>query len=54
LAAVVFDEPIPVVGAVVLDGQALNAIEQVGASQELALLVIQGNLNFGPREAGQE
>jgi hypothetical protein len=49
LAAVVINQPIAMVAAVVLDREALMAIDQVWTGQETALVVIDGNLNLRSR-----
>lgn len=53
LAAVVINEPIAVVAAVVFNGKALTAIEQVWAAQKPTLIVIDGNLDLRPRKSGE-
>ncbi len=53
LAAVVINQPITVVAAVVLDGQALKAIKQVWTAQEPALIVINRKLDLRPRKSGE-
>ena len=53
LAAVVLDHSITMVAAVIFDCQALTRIEQVGAAQEAASIVMDGNLNLRPRKSGQ-
>jgi hypothetical protein len=50
---VVFNQPIAVVAAVVFDGQAVKAIEQVWTAQETALVVIDRNLNLRPWESSE-
>ncbi|HEY8864317.1 MAG TPA: hypothetical protein VIO37_09120 [Candidatus Dormibacteraeota bacterium] len=53
LAAIVINQPITVVAAVVFDCQALNRIKQVWAAWETVLIVMDGNLNLRSRESGQ-
>jgi hypothetical protein len=48
LAAVVINQPVTVVAAVVLDCQALLAIKQVWSAHEMAPIVADGNLNLRP------
>jgi hypothetical protein len=53
LPAVVIYQPITVIAAVVLDGQALKAIEQVGTAQETAFVVMDRNLDLRPWEPSE-
>jgi hypothetical protein len=50
LPAVVVDHTIPMVAAVIFDGQPLEPIEQVRTTQEVASIVMDGNLNLRLRE----
>jgi hypothetical protein len=53
LAAVVINQPITMIGAVVFDCQALMAVEQIWTAHEPALIIVNRNLNLRPWEAGQ-
>jgi len=53
LAAVVVNQPITVVAAVVFDRQALQAIKQVWTPQEAAVVVMDRNLNIRPGESSE-
>jgi hypothetical protein len=53
LAAVVINQPIAVVAAVVFDCQSLKAIKQVWTAQESALFVVDRNLSLGRRESSE-
>jgi hypothetical protein len=53
LAAVVIDQPIPMVASVVFDCQSLTAIKQVWARNETALVVIERSLNLWPWESAE-
>jgi hypothetical protein len=53
LAAVVFNQPIAVVAAVVFDCQTLEAIKQVWSAEETALVIMDRNLNLRPGESSE-
>lgn len=53
LAAVILNQPITVVAAVVFDCQALKAIKQVWTAKETAIVVTDGNLNLRLRKSGE-
>ena len=53
LATVVIDQPIAMVASVVLNGQALGAVQKIWTAQEVALIVMDRNLNVRPRESSE-
>jgi hypothetical protein len=53
LAAVVVDQPITVVAAVVFDCQAMESIKQVWTAEESALVVMDRNLSFRRWKPGE-
>jgi hypothetical protein len=53
LAAVVVNQPITMVAAVIFDSQALQAIKQVGTPQDTAMVVMDRNLNIRPGESSE-
>jgi hypothetical protein len=53
LAAIVINQPIAMVAAVVFDCKALKGIKQIWAGYETALMVMDRNLNPRPWEAGE-
>jgi len=53
LAAVVIHQTITMVAAVVFESQALSAVKQVRTGYFVALIVVDGALNFRPWESGK-
>jgi len=51
LAAIVINQPFPVIATVVFDCQALSAIKKVWTAHKTTSIIVDRNLNFRPREA---